>query len=358
MNINRSILCYNPNNTGQRKDAKGNPVKGTLADYFNLSFHYTGALDLSRPRYEQTAKNNAIYYRDNDNAHASANYVVDEKEVYEMVPWDSDRIAWHIGIGANNTKDYYMKNSKGIEINNGNTIGVEICTCKLNPNSKKDDDPDWYFDPDTYRNAIELGKNLIQKFNIPRENVFRHYDCNSKRKLCPSQFVGSTVKTYYGKTGDELWQQFLNDLYDTTAKNVLQAYVVSSSDGTLNLRERPQNEGKLIKVMRSGDFVLATQELSTGWVFVKYVADNKVYTGYCFKKYLKKATSIEGRCVQSPDGTLNIRANPSSTSSLINTMNNDYIFTVLKICNPSWGFIWCGETIGYCNITNNYSYKL
>lgn len=355
MVINRTILCLNPNNTGQRRDALGLPINGKLSDYFHLGVHYTGAVDKSRPRNQQSARNNAIYYQ-NQIAHASANYVVDDKEAYEMVPWNSDRIAWHIGIGANNTKDYYMKDAKGIDINNGNTIGIEICPSKLNPATTSSSDDDWYFDADTYRNAVELCRDIIKQFNIPRENVFRHYDCNSIHKVCPAPFVGNQIKSYYGKTGETLWQQFLDDVYSgIVVRKLLHAFIVNSYDGELNLRERPSNDAAIIKVMRNNDFVLAIQEQSDGWMLVKYVADNRVYVGYCFKKYLNIASVIENRCVHSPDGTLNIRANPTVGATLIVPMGNDYIFSVLKQVNSSWGLIWCGETIGYCNITDAYS---
>ena len=36
----------------------------------------------------------------------------------------------------------------------------------------------------TYSNTLKLTKHLMEKYNIPLENVVRHYDAS--RKICPN----------------------------------------------------------------------------------------------------------------------------------------------------------------------------
>lgn len=351
--INTNYTCLNPNNTGNRGR------KGVKSDYKWIVVHYTGAVDRNRPENQQTAKNNCIYYRDSK-VGASANYYVDSgDEVYMSVPWDSDRYAWHCGTGANNTKDKYLIEDGGVFCSNPTAIGVEICTCKMNTTTMNASDKDWYFNEKTISNAVELIKYLMKEFNIDINHIVRHYDVNTIHKPCPTQFVGNDIKTYYHKTGEQNWQEFKQRIASESpiiTHDVCQAYTITSSDGTLNLRKDPNNSGEIIKVMGSGEIVLATKERSDGWMYVQYLSNNKVLTGWCFKKYLTTAKAIETRTVKSSDGSLNIRALPSTSGKLIVTMGNGYNFVVLRTMG-TWGLIQCGMTIGYCNITNNYSYK-
>jgi N-acetylmuramoyl-L-alanine amidase len=51
----------------------------------------------------------------------------------------------------------------------------------------KNDSGNWYFDDITVENAIALAKELMAKYNIPIDNVIRHYDVTGKQ--CPAPFV-------------------------------------------------------------------------------------------------------------------------------------------------------------------------
>lgn len=123
-----------------------------------IVIHYVGAVS--------TAKNNADYF-ENVNRNASANYFVDENEIYRVVK-DSDK-AWHVG-GA----DKYYNDCR-----NSNSIGIEMC-CYMN-NGKLD------IKDEVINKTIELTKELMAKYNISVENVVRHYDVTHKN--CPAPFV-------------------------------------------------------------------------------------------------------------------------------------------------------------------------
>lgn len=115
-----------------------------------IIIHYVGAVS--------TAKANANYFY-TAKRNASANYFVDENEIWQCV--EDSNSAWHIGA-------YKYYNSA----RNNNSIGIEMCCKKKNGQ--------WYFEPTTVQNTIQLVKQLMQKYNVPIERVARHYDCTRK----------------------------------------------------------------------------------------------------------------------------------------------------------------------------------
>ena len=128
-----------------------------------------------------TAKNNADYFANNKNLSASAHYFVDENTVWQSVK-DTDT-AWH--CGANTYKHPYCRNS--------NSIGIELC-------SRKDSSGNYYFKDATVKNAVDLTKSLMAKYNIPATNVIRHYDVTEK--ICPKYYVEN----------EEAWEILKNDI--------------------------------------------------------------------------------------------------------------------------------------------------
>lgn len=114
-----------------------------------------------------TAKGNANYFH-NNTVMASAHYFVDEKEVWQSVR-DSDT-AYHCGAKA-------YRHGK---CRNKNSIGIEMC-------SRKNSTGKYYFKDETVTRAIKLAKEIMAKYNIPIENVLRHWDVTGKN--CPAPFV-------------------------------------------------------------------------------------------------------------------------------------------------------------------------
>ena len=129
-----------------------------------IVIHYVGAVS--------SAWANSLYFKSIDRG-ASANWFVDDIEAVQVVK-DSDR-SWHCGdwLKSGNGGRYYGK------CTNSNSIGIEMC-CYWN-NGKLD------ISEKTIANTIELVKELMVKYNIPAENVIRHYDVTNK--ICPAPFV-------------------------------------------------------------------------------------------------------------------------------------------------------------------------
>lgn len=134
-----------------------------------------------------TALGNCKYFS-GANRNASAHYFVDEKGVYRSVR--DMNVAWHCG-SMNGYKHKYCRNT--------NSIGIEMC-------SRKDKDGRFYIEEDTIANAIELTKYLMEKYDIPVENVIRHYDVTGK--MCPRPFVEDEM----------LWIDFKDRLEDEEVK--------------------------------------------------------------------------------------------------------------------------------------------
>ena len=156
-----------------------NYKKGRTGKIKYIVVHYTA-------NNGDTAKNNVTYYANNRNLSASAHYFVDEKEVGQSVK-DADT-AWHCGA----------KTYKHASCRNSNSIGVEMC-------SRKDSKGNYYIKEDTMKNASKLIKDLMKQYNIPIENVIRHYDVTGKN--CPAPLVNNSK-----------WKEFKKMLEPTTTK--------------------------------------------------------------------------------------------------------------------------------------------
>lgn len=98
-------------------------------------------------------------YVENNTRGASAHYFVDDKVIVQYV--GDSLSAGSVGDG---------KGKYGIT--NANSLSIEMCI---------NSDADY---TKTYKNTVELTKNLMKKFNIPIERVVRHYDAS--RKSCPN----------------------------------------------------------------------------------------------------------------------------------------------------------------------------
>ena len=142
-----------------------NFTKGRKQKIQFLVIHYTA-------NNGDLAKSNCNYFK-SPNRNASAHYFVDEKEIWQSVE-DND-IAWHCGTSG---KYYHSK------CRNDNAIGIELC-------SEKDSKGNYYFTNETINNAVGLVKMLMEKYNIPIENIVRHYDVTHKN--CPAPFVNNNT---------------------------------------------------------------------------------------------------------------------------------------------------------------------
>lgn len=124
-----------------------------------IVIHYTG-------NYGVGANAMAHYrYLQGATRYGSAQYYVDDKEIIQVI--GDSRVAW--SVGDNQGKGRYLNGCT-----NNNSLNIEMCV-NADADLKK-----------TYKNVLELTKNLMRKFKVPASNVCRHYDVS--RKDCPHNF--------------------------------------------------------------------------------------------------------------------------------------------------------------------------
>lgn len=160
--INKLISNYNHN-------------KGNTSRIKYIVIHYTGALG--------GAQANCNYFAGNSR-NASAHYFVGYNgEIWQSV--EDANIAWHCGASI----------YKHAECRNANSVGIEMCARKKSTNTMNATDKDWYFENKTVEAAAELVRYLMEKYNVPAENVIRHYDVTGK--ICPNPYVyNATTHTW------------------------------------------------------------------------------------------------------------------------------------------------------------------
>lgn len=164
-----------------------------------IVIHYTandGDSDESNGAY---FKNNAI--------ETSAHYFVDGDSITQSVP--DNYVAWHCGAIT----------YKHHECRNANSIGVEIC----------DDIKNGVVYPgeETIKNVIELVENLKKKYNIPKENIIRHFDVTGK--ICPAYWSGS-------KENDRKWKiEFLDRIGSSNVRYHVQVGAYSKRKNAENM---------------------------------------------------------------------------------------------------------------------------
>lgn len=138
-----------------------------------------------------SAVGNANYFK----AHiveASAHYFVDDNGIIQSVP--DDFAAYSVGgrkypsCGKTGGGRFYGK------CTNENSINVELCDTRKN--GKFD------FSEETLDNAADLCRVLLKKYNIPVDNIIRHFDVTGKN--CPAPFVSD----------EKAWKAFQERIVD------------------------------------------------------------------------------------------------------------------------------------------------
>lgn len=137
--------------------------------------HYTGNSG-------DTARNNALYFHE-AKVGSSAHYFVSGKDIYQSVK--DYHAAWAVGLGSR-TEPYFKWPSMWKKITNNNSISVEICGY---PNGLEGD-------ATTKDTAAQLVADLMDKYHLDMNCVYRHYDVTGK--VCPAWAVNTPEK----------WEQF------------------------------------------------------------------------------------------------------------------------------------------------------
>lgn len=163
-------------------------VKTNLADKSNY-----GGLRKTTPKYivihytgndGDTDESNAKFFK-NKNIKSSAHYFVDDDSITISVP--ENYIAY--AVGGSRYSSY--KKTGGAKYygkcTNSNSISIEMCDTLKNGAVMASEK--------TMHNTAELVKELMKKYNIPLENVIRHFDVTGKS--CPAYFLEEKTWTAF-----------------------------------------------------------------------------------------------------------------------------------------------------------------
>lgn len=153
-----------------RAQLKYNLTKKAGRSITHIVLHYTAT--------DGSAENNCIYFG-NGNRNASADYFVDKDgTIWQFNADIANYYSWHCGCSSKYTR--YVTNAQ--------SIGIEVVGTG-SPYT------------DAQKAALrELVPWLMSKYGVSADNVVRHYDCNSVRKLCPYAYCGTAAK-------DDAWAE-------------------------------------------------------------------------------------------------------------------------------------------------------
>lgn len=151
-----------------------------------LAIHYTAGSSSAPGR----AKNMKSSWEKSQRA--SADFGVDDRDIYQFNPDPKNYKCWSVG----DKKDSSSGGGRLYGIaGNWNTISIEICsTLKKGTSLSKPNHSGWTFTDEVIENAVKLSKILMKKYNIPIENVVRHYDISGK--ICPGIIGWNNARLY------------------------------------------------------------------------------------------------------------------------------------------------------------------
>ncbi|MFX0549188.1 N-acetylmuramoyl-L-alanine amidase [Hathewaya histolytica] len=262
--ISKNVQAINyrrSNYTNQKKHfsygptINGIPVKKQLitTNYdkgVNITPKYIVIHDTDNTDIGANAQANRDYFENHPNVKSSAHYVIDEVNIIQALN-DTSK-GWHSG-------EVYNPKS-----NNSNSIAIELCVNKDNNFNK------------TLKNGIALTRYLMNKYNIPPENVIRHHDVTGK--ICPKVMM---------KNGAALWNYFRKSIEIGTNTSSFKANAkITGVKTNLNVRNTPNIKGTILGYILNNDKV---EVISSGqnWYKVKYNTYSGIRTGYISADYVR-----------------------------------------------------------------------
>lgn len=200
-----------------------------------------------------TDENNGKYFKNNI-VKSSAHYFVDSDSITQSVP--DDYVAWSVGgskyadCSKTGGGKYHGK------CTNSNSISIELCDDVKNgvvyPSTK------------TIQNALELTEHLMKLYNIPKENVIRHFDVTGK--YCPKYWMDNA------KWKSEFWDKLNADKF--------KPYLAKVTANVLNVRSGAGTNYKVVTTVKKNQVYTIVDEKGTwgklksgaGWISLKYTA--------------------------------------------------------------------------------------
>jgi N-acetylmuramoyl-L-alanine amidase len=243
-----------------------------------------------------SARNTAIQFSDPARC-ASADFIVDSETIVQFNPDVKNRYCWHCG---DNKNPYSMGGSEYGRCTNANSIGIELCSTNSNWTAS---DPancnKWSFTDKVVNNAVELVKYLMRTYNIPIENVIRHYDVTGK--FCPG-IIGWNEDSGNAKK----WEQFKARLTGT-ATTTTTADKVNNNDIIYRVRKSANDAKSQIGAYKNLESAKALADKNSGYSVFEKDSGKLVYTPGTGNK--KTVTEIAKEVIQGKWGNGEDRKN-------------------------------------------------
>lgn len=167
-----------------------------------IVIHYTAGITSKVGSALSTAK----YFAKNTTK-ASADFIVDDETIVQYSDDIRNRYCWHCGGSKLKTKGGSLYG----KCTNANSIGIEMCSKNLANKVTDPNDTNWDITVGTFNCTVELVANLCKEYNIPIENIIRHYDVTGK--LCPG------VIGWNEDSGDvKEWMEFKKEVEEKLKK--------------------------------------------------------------------------------------------------------------------------------------------
>lgn len=238
-----------------RKENYG--AKRNTEDVKYITIHYTG-------NDGDHDEGNAAYFH-NTITKTSAHYFVDDDSVTQSVP--DNYIAYSVGGTKYADCDKTGGGKLYKKAKNSNTINIEMCDTSKDGHIMASEK--------TINNTVELVRELMVKYNIPIENVIRHFDVTGKH--CPAYFMD-----------DKAWNDFLKKLTinEEITDNVTEVkskfpYLVKVTCLSLNVRKGPGTNYPVVKSVKRDEVYTIVDEKDgfgklksgAGWICLKFVKE-------------------------------------------------------------------------------------
>lgn len=252
--------------------------KVTLAKNRGIKYivvHYTAGTTSKKG----SAKNTANYFK-TSTVQGSADYIVDDEEIYLCNSDIKNQYSWAVG----GSKYNYMTTSVGgtyyNNCTNKNSISVEICSNKTNKSNLGSNDIDWYFTNSALNLAAELIRNLMTEYNISIENVLMHHHVTGK--VCPNPFC-------INEAALSKWRAFKNSI--TNTKNTEVKKEEEEVIDTTLIRVNGKDI-KIDRILKDGRNFIELRGLENVGFEVGYEPDSKLVT--LKNKYNELPLNIDG----------------------------------------------------------------
>ena len=136
-------------------------------------------------------------------AKSSADFVVDDELIVQLNANIRNQYCW--AVGGNH---YGNKGGRLYGVaKNSNCISIEICSTNDTGRVTTPNDSHWSFTDKVIERAVELTRYLMKEYNIPAQNVIRHYDVNGKP--CPG-IIGWNADS----GSEKAWNDFISRISD------------------------------------------------------------------------------------------------------------------------------------------------